>query len=91
MSNLTKMRSISTAIISLRESLKNQEKRNLTYRKKITDMWSDKKKDDEVASLSKELTLGRAKVRMAQSELHKLKARLKHHNRSYDLKKESKD
>ena len=91
MSNLTKMRSISTAMITLRNNLKKQEKKNLEYRAGITAIWSDKKKDDEVASLSKELTLGRAKVRMAQSELHKLKARLKHHNRSYDLKKESKD
>ena len=66
MGNLTKMRSISTAIISLRESLKNQEKRNLTYRKKITDMWSDKKKEEEVATNAVILTIGRAKVRATQ-------------------------
>ncbi len=87
MGNLTKMRSISTAIISLRESLKNQEKRNLGYRKKITDMWSDKKKDEEVATISVMLTIGRAKVRATQHELHRLKSRLKYHNQRYDLSK----
>lgn len=87
MGNLTKMRSISTAMISLRESLKNQEKRNLQYRKKITDMWSNKKKDDEVAALATMLTIGRTKVRAAQTELHRLKSRLKYHNQRYDLSK----
>jgi hypothetical protein len=87
MGNLTKMRSISTAIISLRESLKNQEKRNLTYRKKITDMWSDKKKEEEVATNAVMLTIGRAKVRATQAELHRLKGRLKYHNQRYDLSK----
>ena len=87
MGNLTKMRSISTAIISLRESLKNQEKRNLTYRKKITDMWSDKKKEEEVATNAVMLTIGRAKVRATQAELHRLKRRLKYHNQRYDLSK----
>ena len=87
MGNLTKMRSISTAIISLRVSLKNQEKRNLTYREKITKMWSDKKKDEEVAELSTMLTIGRAKVRATQHELNRLKKRLKYHNQRYDLSK----
>ena len=87
MGNLTKMRSISTAIISLRVSLKNQEKRNLTYREKITKMWSDKKKDEEVAELSTMLTIGRAKVRATQYELNRLKKRLKYHNQRYDLSK----
>ena len=87
MGNLTKMRSISTAIISLRESLKNQEKRNLTYRKKITDMWSDIKKEEEVATNAVMLTIGRAKVRATQAELHRLKGRLKYHNQRYDLSK----
>ena len=90
MGNLTKMRSISTAIVSLRESLKAQEKRNLTYRKKITDLWSDKKKEDEVAVLSDNLAIGRAKVRATQYELHDLKARLKYHNQRYDLSKNEK-
>ena len=81
------MRSISTAIISLRVSLKNQEKRNLTYREKITKMWSDKKKDEEVAELSTMLTIGRAKVRATQHELNRLKKRLKYHNQRYDLSK----
>jgi hypothetical protein len=89
MGNLTKMRSISTAMITLRSNLKKQEKKNLEYRASITEMWSDKKKDAEVASISKELVLGRAKVRMTQSELHRLKGRLKHHNRAYDMKKET--
>ena len=87
MGNLTKMRSISTAIISLRVSLKNQEKRNLTYREKITKMWSDNKKDEEVAELSTMLTIGRAKVRATQHELNRLKKRLKYHNQRYDLSK----
>lgn len=90
MGNLTKMRSISTAIVSLRDSLKAQEKRNLKYRQNITEMWSDKKKEDEVATLSLNLTIGRAKVRATQTELHRLKARLKYHNQRYDLSKNEK-
>jgi hypothetical protein len=90
MGNLTKMRSISTAIVSLRDSLKAQEKRNLKYRQNITEMWSDKKKEDEVATLSLNLTIGRAKVRATQTELHRLKARLKYHNKRYDLSKNEK-
>lgn len=90
MGNLTKMRSISTAIVSLRESLKAQEQRNLKYRQGITDLWSDKKQEDKVALLSDNLAIGRAKVRAAQSELHRLKARLKYHNQRYDLSKAEK-
>ena len=90
MGNLTKMRSISTAIVSLRESLKAQEKRNLKYRQCITELWDDKKKDDEVATLSANLAIGRAKVRATQTELHTLKHRLRYHNQRYDLSKAEK-
>ena len=90
MGNLTKMRSISTAMTSLRNNLKEQEERNLVYRKKITNLWSDKKKEDEIAALSNMLSIGRAKVRATQSELHRLKARLRYHNQRYDLSKAKK-
>jgi hypothetical protein len=90
MGNLTKMRSISTAMTSLRNNLKEQEKRNLVYRKKITNLWSDKKKEDEIAALSNMLSIGRAKVRATQTELHTLKHRLRYHNQRYDLSKAEK-
>ena len=50
-------------------------------------MWSDKRKEEEVVTNAMMLTIGRAKVRATQAELHRLKGRLKYHNQRYDLSK----
>jgi len=82
---LDRMREIRVEQKNIRISLKNREERNKELRAKITPLWEDKTKDDEVQGLSKELFKGREHVKNYQKALRQLKVELKEANRAYDL------
>lgn len=84
---LTKMREIRTKQRNIRISLKNREERNKELRDKITPIWTDKERDQEVQGLSKELFKGRERVRNYQKQLRGFKEDIKATNRAYDLGK----
>lgn len=86
---LVKMRSIRTAQVEVRTSLKNREETNKAIRMEIAPIWTaDKEKRTErLETLTKALVDGRAKVREYQKDLKGLKAKLKETNREYDLAK----
>lgn len=84
---LTKMREIRIKQHNIRISLKNREERNKELRDKITPIWTDKERDQEVQGLSKELFKGRERVRNYQKQLGEFKRELKATNRFYDLAK----
>lgn len=82
--SLAKMRSIAHATNSIRQSLKEQEASNKSLREQITPIWDDKTKDGVVADLSRQLAIGRALVRAAQTALHELKHSFRNYNKRYD-------
>lgn len=82
--SLEKMRGIAHASNSIRQSLKTQEASNKSLREQITPIWDDKTKDGVVTDLSKQLAVGRARVRAAQIALHELKRAYRNYNKRYD-------
>lgn len=86
---LVKMRSIRTAQVEVRTSLKNREEANKAIRVEIAPIWTaDKEKRTErLENLTKALVEGRAKVRDYQKQLREYKGELKATNRAYDLGK----
>lgn len=86
---LVKMRSIRTAQVEVRTSLKNREEANKAIRVEIAPIWTaDKEKRTErLENLTKALIEGRAKVRDYQKQLREYKGELKATNRAYDLGK----
>ena len=86
---LVKMRSIRTAQVEVRTSLKNREEANKAIRMVIAPIWTaDKEKRTErLENLTKALVEGRAKVRDYQKLLREFKVNLRETNRSYDLSK----
>lgn len=86
---LVKMRSIRTAQVEVRTSLKNREEANKAIRVEIAPIWTaDKEKRTErLENLTKALVEGRAKVRDYQKQLREYKGALKATNRAYDLGK----
>lgn len=86
---LEKMRSIRTAQVEVRTSLKNREEANKAIRVEIAPIWTaDKEKRTErLENLTKALVEGRAKVRDYQKQLREYKGELKATNRAYDLGK----
>lgn len=86
---LVKMRSIRTAQVEVRTSLKNRELSNKAIRIEIEPIWTaDKEKRTErLEKLTKALVEGRAKVRDYQKQLREYKGELKATNRAYDLGK----
>ena len=86
---LVKMRSIRTAQVEVRTSLKNRELSNKAIRIEIEPIWTaDKeKRTPRLENLTKALVEGRAKVRDYQKQLREFKAELKAANRAYDLGK----
>lgn len=86
---LVKMRSIRTAQVEVRTSLKNREEANKAIRVEIAPIWTaDKEKRTErLENLTKALVEGRAKVRGYQKQLREYKGALKATNRAYDLGK----
>lgn len=86
---LVKMRSIRTAQVEVRTSLKNREEANKAIRMEIAPIWTaDKEKRTErLENLTKTLVEGRAKVRDYQKQLREYKGELKATNRAYDLGK----
>lgn len=86
---LEKMRSIRTAQVEVRTSLKNREEANKAIRVEIAPIWTaDKEKRTErLENLTKALIDGRTKVRDYQKQLREYKGELKATNRAYDLGK----
>lgn len=86
---LVKMRSIRTAQVEVRTSLKNREEANKAIRVEIAPIWTaDKdKRTERLENLTKALVEGRAKVRDYQKQLREYKGELKATNRAYDLGK----
>lgn len=86
---LEKMRSIRTAQVEVRTSLKNREEANKAIRVEIAPIWTaDKEKRTErLENLTKALIEGRTKVRDYQKQLREYKGELKATNRAYDLGK----
>lgn len=86
---LVKMRSIRTAQVEVRTSLKNRELSNKAIRMEIEPIWTaDKeKRTPRLENLTKALVEGRAKVRDYQKQLREYKGELKATNRAYDLGK----
>jgi len=86
---LVKMRSIRTAQVEVRTSLKNREEANKAIRVEIAPIWTaDKEKRTErLENLTKALVEGREKVRGYQKQLREYKGELKATNRAYDLGK----
>jgi endonuclease V-like protein UPF0215 family len=81
---LKKMKSLRTAQIGLRQSLKEREEKNKALRAKITPLWADKTKDVEFRDLSIELVNGRKIVRATQIALRELKHGIRVSNKIYD-------
>lgn len=81
---LIKMASIAHATNSIRKSLKAQEESNKSLRDQITPIWGDRSKDGVVADLSKQLAVGRSRVRVYQTTLHELKRSFRNYNKRYD-------
>jgi hypothetical protein len=86
---LVKMRSIRTAQVEVRTSLKNREEANKAIRVEIAPIWTADKaqRSERLENLTKALVEGRAKVRDYQKDLRKFKLDLKETNREYDLAK----
>ena len=84
---LERMRDIRIEQRSVRASLQKREERNKELRAQITPIWTDREKDEQVQTLSKELFKGREKVRNYQKALRAFKVNLRETNRSYDLSK----
>lgn len=82
--NLEKMRGVAAATIAIRKSLKEQEVSNKSLRDQITPLWDKPEKDGVVSDLSKQLAVGRAKVRACQTALHELKKSFRNYNKRYD-------
>jgi len=82
---LERMRDIRIEQKSVRASLQKREERNKELRAQITPIWTDKEKDEQVQTLSKELFKGREKVRNYQKALRAFKVDLRETNRFYDL------
>lgn len=86
MNELKKMGELRIAQVGLRTTLKEREEQNKSIRAKITPIWDDKTKDEEVKSLSVELVKGRAVVRATQYALRELKHGMRMYNKVYDRK-----
>lgn len=86
MNELKKMREIRIAQVGLRKTLKECEENNKSIRAKITPIWDDKSKDDEVKVLTSELVKGRCAVRATQYALRELKHGIRLYNKVYDRK-----
>ena len=84
---LERMRDIRIEQRNVRASLQKREERNKELRAQITPIWTDREKDEQVQTLSKELFKGREKVRNYQKALRAFKVNLRETNRSYDLSK----
>lgn len=86
MNELKKMGELRIAQVGLRKNLQKYEESNKVIRAKITPLWDDKTKDEEVSALAKELNKGRAVVRSTQIALHEIKRNLRMYNKVYDRK-----
>ena len=86
MNELKRMGELRIAQMGLRKNLQKYENNNKAIREKITPLWDDKAKDEEVSALARELTIGRAVVRSTQIALHELKHNMRMYNKVYDRK-----
>lgn len=86
MNELKKMGELRIAQVGLRKNLQNYEESNKAIRAKITPLWDDKTKDEEVSALANELKKGRAIVRSTQIALHEIKRNIRMCNKVYDRK-----
>lgn len=82
---LERMRDIRIEQRSVRASLQKREERNKELRAQITPIWTDREKDEQVQTLSKELFKGRERVKEYQRTLKSFKINLRETNREYDL------
>jgi hypothetical protein len=86
MNELKIMNELRIAQVGLRKNLQKYEDNNKAVRAKITPLWDDKTKDEEVTELSKELTRGRSLVRAMQIALREIKHNIRTYNKVYDRK-----
>jgi len=86
MNELKRISELRLAQVCLRTNLQKQEDENKVLRAKITPLWDDKDKDEEVSVLAKKLKKGRAVVRSTQIALHEIKHGIRKYNKIYDRK-----